>query len=164
MTYGTEAGVLMRAAMAKITGQFTKENWEEHCAKTRRHLWLTDCQSLHDYLVNPIAADTEDKRLQVDLEGLREYLWFDEHGIPKDSMQEKQHDKISWIDTSAMICDPLTKGGPKGFTDRLVQTMTTGWFTTEPSVSSQIKKMKQQKMRLERALSKSQPKEEESGV
>jgi hypothetical protein len=154
MVYGTEAGVHMRAVLAKITGQFKRENWEEECAKTRRHLWLTDCQSLHDYLVNPVPADTEDKRLQIDLEALREYLWFDENGFPKDDMRVDQHDQVRWIDTSAMVCDPLTKSGTKNFADRLVEMYSTGWFSSEATAASQIKKMKQQKARLERTLAK----------
>ena len=33
-----------------------------------RHVWFTDCQSLHDYLKNPVPQGTEDKRLEIDLE------------------------------------------------------------------------------------------------
>ena len=68
-------------------------------------VWLTDCQSLHDYIVNPIAAGCEDKRLEIDLEGLRESLWEHADGSIKDSIDEDQHDKPRWVDTSVMIFD-----------------------------------------------------------
>ena len=112
-----------------------------------KHVWFTDCDSLNTYLVNPVAAGCEDKRLEIDLEGLREYLWEDEHGNPKDDMNEQIHDKPRWIDTSAMICDPLTKAGNEHFDKRLVTTMTTGRLSLEASPASQLKTMKQQKAR-----------------
>ena len=61
--------------------------------------------------------------------------------------QDLKHgaDKIRWIDTSTMICDPLTKAGPKGFADRLIACMTTGVLDLEPTVESQMKKLQQQK-------------------
>ena len=53
-----------------------------------------------------------------------------------------------------MLCDPLTKAGPKGFANRLIDCMTTGHFSLEPTVESQMKKLKQQKARMEKTLSK----------
>jgi len=147
MTYGTETGVYIRAVFTEVHGKFEFRNWESACAKCMKHVWFTDCQSLHDYLVNPVAAGCEDKRLEIDLEGLREYLWEDENGIPKDDMNEDIHDKPRWVDTSAMICDPLTKAGNEKFADRLAATMSTGRLTLEASPESQIRKMKQQKAR-----------------
>ena len=115
---------------------------------------MTDCQSLHDYLNNPSAAGTEDKRLEIDLEGLREYVWENPDGSLKDYITEDQHDKIRWIDTSTMLCDPLTKAGSKGFADRLTDCMKTGEFSLEPTTESQMKKLRQQKLRQDRALGK----------
>ena len=88
------------------------------------------------------------------MEGLREYLWEYPDGTLKDYIHEDQHDKIRWIDTSTMICDPLTKAGPKGFADRLVETMTSGMLSLEPTVESQMKKLQQQKRRREKTLEK----------
>ena len=112
---------------------------------------MTDCESLHSYVTNPSAAGCEDKRLEIDLEGLREYLWEYPDGTLKDYIHEDQHDKIRWIDTSAMICDPLTKAGPDGFAVRLTDCMTSGHLSLEPSVESQMKKLQQQKRRKEKA-------------
>ena len=97
-------------------------------AEALKQVWFTDCESLESYLKNPVAAGTEDKRLEIDLEALREYLWFYPNGELKDAMTESQHDKPRWIDTSAMICDPLTKAGNDKFAERLVNCMETGWF------------------------------------
>ena len=112
---------------------------------------MTDCQSSHDYVNNPSPAGTEDKRLEIDLEGLREYIWEYPDGSLKDTLEEDQHDKIRWIDTSAMPCDPLTKAGPRGFADRLIKTMVTGILDLEPSVESEMKKLHNQKVRQEKA-------------
>ena len=113
---------------------------------------MTDCESLHSYVTNPSAAGCEDKRLEIDLEGLREYIWEYPDGSLKDYITEDQNDKIQWIDTSTMICDPLTKAGPAGFANRLIKCMQSGFMDLEPTPESQLKKMKQQKMRMEKAL------------
>ena len=116
------------------------------------HLWLTDCQSLHDYVNNPCAAGCEDKRLEIDLEALRDSLWFDADGNPKDDWIEDQHDKPRWIDTSAMICDPLTKAGTDKFHTRLVKTMETGLLDLEATPESTLKKMAKQKKSLQKIM------------
>ena len=66
--YAMEAGVALRALISETLGKKKRHdgNWEANCAKTMKHVWMTDCQSLHDYLVNPAAAGCEDKRLEVD--------------------------------------------------------------------------------------------------
>ena len=93
----------------------------------------------------PVAQGCEDKRLEIDLEGLRENLWFDADGNPKDDWLVDMHDKPRWIDTSAMICDPLTKAGSFKFANRLNECMKTGIFDTTPTPESVIKKMAKQK-------------------
>ena len=156
--YAMETGVALRAVIAELMGLRKRHDndWETTCAVAKRHIWYTDCQSLHDYVVNPVAAGTEDKRLEIDLEGLREYIWEHPDGSIKDYLEEDQHDKIRWIDTSTMICDPLTKAGPLNFAQRLIETMQTGSLNLEPTAESQLKKLKQQKMRQEKALAKTQ--------
>ena len=116
------------------------------------NLWLTDCQSLRDYLVNPIRAGCEDKRLEIDLDGLREDLWENEDGTLKDAIEEDQYNKPRWIDTSPMICDPLTKHGNNSLASRLVKTLQTGWLDLTASASSELKKMRQQKARLDKIV------------
>ena len=63
--YAVEAGVSIRALLAELHGKRIKHdsNWEETCAATKRHLWMTDCESLHSYVTNPSAAGAEDKHV-----------------------------------------------------------------------------------------------------
>ena len=122
---------------------------------------MTDCQSLHVYLINPVAQGSEDKRLEIDLESLRECLWEHDDGQLKDEITEKQKDKPRWIDTSTMLCDPLTKSGPASFCNRLRAAMTSGVLDLKPTVGSQMKKLQQQKARLGKILIKDSSNEED---
>ena len=81
-------------------------------------------------------------------------LWEYADGDLKDSIEEDQYDKPRWVDTSAMICDPLTKYGNETFSSRVVRTMETGYLDLNATVSSELKKMRQQKLRMEKALAK----------
>ena len=112
--------------------------------QSKRHLWLTDCESLFSYLTNPIAAGTEDKRLEIDLEDLRQTLWEDPSGRPKDDITEDQIDKIRWIDTSTMLADPLTKLMKS---DRLRDALVSSTVDLTPTTQSQIAKWMKQKQR-----------------
>ena len=76
MTYGTENGIALRAALVELNGEFQSKDWEDHCAAKFKHVWFTDCQSLYDDLKDPVAQGCEDKRLEIDLGALREHLWF----------------------------------------------------------------------------------------
>ena len=83
---------------------------------------------------------------------MRDSLWFDANGNPKDDSIEDQHDKPRWIDTSAMICDPLTKAGTDKFHTRLVKTMETGLLDLEATPESTLKKMAKQKKSLQKIM------------
>ena len=48
-------------------------------------------------------------------------LWEHADGDLKDSIEEDQNDKPRWIDTRAMICDPLPKAGSVNFACRLIR-------------------------------------------
>ena len=87
-------------------------------------------------------------------DSLREYLWEFPDGSLKDYIEEEQNDKIRWIDTSTMICDPLTKAGPQGFADRLLDVLQTSYLSLEPTVQSQLKKLRQQKLRMQKSMDK----------
>ena len=84
---------------------------------------------------------SEDKRLEIDLESLREPLWTYSDGRPKDHIYDDQTDAVRWIDTSTMIVDPLTKEGGRGFKDRLVKTYSEGHMDLEPTAESQMRKL-----------------------
>ena len=87
------------------------------------------------------------QRLEIDLEALRDGLWFDADGNPKDDWLENQHDKPRWIDTSAMICDPLTKAGTDKFHSRLGGVMESGWLNLEATPKSKAKKLSKTKQK-----------------
>ena len=116
-----------------------------------RHLWLTDCESLYSYLTNPVNNGTEDKRLEIDLEDLRQMIWEDPFGRPKDDLTEQQIDKIRWIDTSTMIADPLTKGMES---ERLLECMETNVLDLQPTAESAMIKMAKQAQRKKKAEAK----------
>ena len=116
---------------------------------------------MSDYLTNPTAATCEDKRIEIDLQSLRESLWEHPDGTLKDEITESQHDKPRWVDTSAMIADALTKFGNEQFAERLVSTMESGWLDLDASASSTLRKMRQQKLRLARIINDDRPNAEE---
>ena len=61
-----------------------------------------------------------------------------------------------------MICVPLTKTGVKGLSsDRFITTITTGLLSLVPTEDSQLKKMKNQKARREKAGAKQEPQEDD---
>ena len=63
MTHGTEEGTKIRAAIASARGLQDKKHWEASSAASMKHLWLTDCDSLHSHLINPVSVSVEDKRI-----------------------------------------------------------------------------------------------------
>ena len=144
MTHGTEEGVKIRAAIADARGLQDKKHWEASSAASMKHLWLTDCDSLHSHLINPVSVSVEDKRLETELEALRQDLWEDLAGDPKDNLSVDDPDRVRWIDTSAMVADPLTK---RMKADRLVETLATGMLSLEPTPEAILAKMAKQKAR-----------------
>ena len=66
----------------------------------------------------------------------------------KDAITESQLTKPRWIDRSVMIADPLTKFGNSEFPAKLISTMTTGELDLTPSVSSEMRKLQQQRVRM----------------
>mgnify|MGYP001456829844 CR=1 FL=1 len=72
---GVAFGARLRTIIADLRGMIEEGGkWLEQSRYVMPHLWLTDCESLHSYLVNPIAANAEDKRLEIDLEDLRQSM------------------------------------------------------------------------------------------
>ena len=144
MTHGTEESTKIRAAIASARGLQDKKHWEASSAASMKHLWLTDCDSLHSHLINPVSVSVEDKRLETELEALRQDLWEDLAGDPKDNLSVDDPDRVRWIDTSAMVADPLTK---RMKADRLVETLATGMLSLEPTPEAILAKMAKQKAR-----------------
>ena len=74
---GIGVGTKLRTAIAEARGLRDDSRRAESCAHAIKHVWLTDCEILHSYLINPIAAPVEDKRLEIDLLDSRQILWED---------------------------------------------------------------------------------------
>ena len=149
MIAGIEEGSRLRAAIADPRGLQDPKAWEQSSAKAMKHLWVTDCASLSGYLTNAAKAGCEDKRLEIDLEDLRQILWNDENDDPKDDISIDQNDKVMWIDTSAMLADPLTKEMKP---DHLLNALSTGELSFKATAESQITKLKKkQKSRSKKA-------------
>lgn len=77
-------------------------------------LWMTDCRSLSDHLVQPGLSVVQDKRLAIDLCGLRQSIWRhpgELHGNPilTDRVPSDGTTKVTWTTTDRMLADPLTK-------------------------------------------------------
>ena len=134
----------LRACIADMLGHLKWGDWMESSRSTVRLLWLTDCESLHSYLCNPIPAGNEDARLELDLEDLRQILWEDVNGNPQESLQEDDYNKVRWIDTSTMIADPLTKGMNPS---QMLEFLKTGVIDLEPTAEAKTVKAMKQKQR-----------------
>ena len=77
--------------------------------------WYTDCRSLRDHTTQAGLHTVTDKRLAIDLCGLRQQIWRvpgELHGDPllTDRLAENSTTKIKWTTTDRMLADPLTKG------------------------------------------------------
>ncbi|CAE7367988.1 RE1 [Symbiodinium necroappetens] len=66
-------------------------------------LWVTDCMSLKEHLVNPAASSVSDKRLAIDLSSLRQELWRE------DGQAADGKTRLLWTSTDKMLADALTK-------------------------------------------------------
>ena len=152
MTYGLEHADYLRALIAEIktepSKQGTLQKWESWALPKTKSLMITDCQSLASYIQNKAPPGSEDKRLQIDLEGIREDFWMNADGSPKDFITDGTPcNKVLWCDTSVMLADPLTKAGNREFTSTLVKAYSQGKFSLEPSTESTLRKMKAAKAR-----------------
>ena len=96
------------------------------------HLWLTDCDSLYEHLATPKENAVDSKRLQIDLQALRQDIWERDTEI-KEEIDSKCGDYPRWIDISAMIVDPMTKVMKS---DRLTEMLKTGVYDWRPTSES----------------------------
>jgi hypothetical protein len=139
---GVEESTFVRAAIADMRGhQGAGSAWEQSSKQTMSHLWLTDCESLHSQLINPVMTTNEDKRLEIDIGSLRQHLWEDSKGEPLDAILNQWPDKCRWIDTSTMLADPLTKMMKA---DRLEEFLYTGKLDLQPTPESLHSKLMKQ--------------------
>ena len=89
-------------------------NWEIKAKDAAQILKLTDCRSLSDHLRQCGLGEVNDKRLAIDLSGMRQMIWRhagQDVGDPlfEDKPPEQATTKVEWIATTDMLSDALTK-------------------------------------------------------
>eukprot|EP00435_Cladocopium_sp_Y103_P066563 s466_g28.t2 len=97
------------------------------------HLF-TDCRSLEEYVNQAGLHTTSDKRLAIDLTGIRQQVWRKQHeetGDPliTDKVPENGTTKLHWTNTTKMAADCLTKAMRPG---SLSSVMDGGWLDLTP--------------------------------
>ena len=80
------------------------------------------------------ANSIDNKRLAIDLKALRQLVW-ERDGARTQEVDLSAGDYPRWIDTSVMLADPLTKNMDS---ERLDQTMMTGYMDLRPTAESMM--------------------------
>ena len=149
MIQGVDCGDRVRAIIADLHRPLDMRNWEAQAARTRPHLWLSDCRSLVDHLHNPKEERLSNTRLSIDIAGLKQLIWNKDDGTQYEELPKERdaRNAIRWIDTSAMAVDCMTKR-MKG--DVLIRTFA-GKLDLRPTPESLLTKMRKQKFRQDKA-------------
>ena len=95
---------------------------------------FTDCRSLEEYVNQPGLHSTSDKRLAIDLTGIRQQIWRklqEETGDPliTDHLPAEATTKLHWLSTTKMAADCLTKSMRPG---NLTNVMNGLWIDLAP--------------------------------
>ena len=135
-------------------------NWQEDSAKFMRHIWMSDCESLVSHLKNPKNERLDYVRLSIDIQGLKTMPWEKADGTPLDDLMPEAtcENAVRWIDTSAMIVDCLTKRMDPTV---LIRLMRTGTLNLQPTVESELAKLRKQKNRKAKKLAEQEAKDAE---
>ena len=104
-----EAGDRVRALLAKLYGYgATGAHWHDASRRAIPHVMLSDCRSLVANLNTEVPARVQDKRLQIELDAIRQSL-FDGDGRRTAQVYPKAGDRVDWVATATKIADCLTK-------------------------------------------------------
>ena len=87
---------------------------------------FTDCRSLEEYVNQPGLHSTSDKRLAIDLTGIRQQIWRklqEETGDPliTDKLPAEATTKLHWLCTEKMAADSLTKAMRPGTLSQVME-------------------------------------------
>ena len=148
--YRTEMGDRLRAIIADCRGALPDiREWQQVSSKIKRHLWLSDCESLVSHLKNPKSQRMENVRLSIDIQGLKQMLWEKSDGTNLDELQPEEvaDNAVRWIDTSCMVVDCLTK---RMRPDLMIKLMDTGKLCLRATPESQLLKLRKQKLRAQK--------------
>ena len=72
------------------------------------HVMLSDCRSLVANLNTEVPSRVQDKRLQIELESIRQSI-FDGDGRRTAEVYPKGGDRVDWVATATQVADCLTK-------------------------------------------------------
>ena len=108
MQHANEHGDRLRASVLELLGQLPAQGeWEDVARRSLLHVQYTDCRSLSDHLLSSVPKQVEDKRLAIELAGLRRMLW------EGDELSHQAFapfgDVLRWIPTRLQLADCLTK-------------------------------------------------------
>ena len=105
----------------------------------------TDCRSLDEYVNQSGMHSVSDKRLAIDLTGIRQQIWRrqgEETGDPliTDRLPLDASTRLHWVNTEKMAADCLTKSmRPKSLT----AVMSGQWIDLTPAKSNGCENMDQ---------------------
>ena len=108
------------------------KRWEETSSDNMSHVWVTDCESLYEHLIFPRMNSVDNKGLAIDLSAPRQRVW-ERYGERTQTVDSARGAYARWIDTSAMIADPLTKAM---FGDQMMAATGTGVLDLQPTPES----------------------------
>ncbi|CAE7419680.1 ESAG8, partial [Symbiodinium pilosum] len=95
-----EAGDKIRAVLAEMYGHLSSgPEWYESARKHVPHVMLSDCRSLVDHLNVEVPARVQDKRLQIELNALRQAIFLDD-GTRTVNHYPAGGDRVDWCDTA----------------------------------------------------------------
>ena len=108
LQHANEHGDRLRASVLELLGQLPAQGeWEDVARRSLLHVQYTDCRSLSDHLLSSVPKQVEDKRLAIELAGLRRMLW------EGDELSHQAFapfgDVLRWIPTRLQLADCLTK-------------------------------------------------------
>ena len=108
LQHATEHGDRIRASVLELLGQLpARGEWEDVARRSLLHVQYTDCRSLSDHLLSSVPKQVEDKRVAIELAGLRQMLW---EGDKLSHQAFAPHgDILRWIPTHLQVADCLTK-------------------------------------------------------
>ena len=96
-----------RGCLAEMYGYLTSDpDWYDAARKHVPHIMLSDCRSLVDDLNVEVPAKVEDKRLQIEINPLRQAIFLDDGTA---THYPAGGDCADWCDTATQATDCFTK-------------------------------------------------------
>ena len=108
LQHANEHGDRLCASVLELLGLLPAQGeWEDVARRSLLHVQYTDCRSLSDHLLSSVPKQVEDKRLAIELAGLRQRLW--EGDELSHQAFAPYGDVLRWIPTHLQLADCLTK-------------------------------------------------------